>query len=81
MRANRQLPLRQHGVTLVEVLVTVIVLAIGLLGIAAFQSKAQVGSVEAYQRAQAVVLLQDMSGRLSGNRDHAADYVTPNPLG
>lgn len=75
------LPKRQRGVTLVEVLVTVVILAIGLLGIAAFQSKAQVGSLEAYQRAQAVVLLQDMSARLSGNRANAAGYVTEDPLG
>lgn len=81
MRSRLPHPHRQHGVTLVEVLVTVIVLSIGLLGIAAFQSKAQVGSIEAYQRAQAVVLLQDMSARLSGNRAHAADYVTDDPLG
>jgi type IV pilus assembly protein PilV len=53
-------PSRQRGTSLVEVLVTVIVLAFGLLGIAALQAKAQVGNLEAYQRAQAVVLLQDM---------------------
>lgn len=81
MRTPFPRPHRARGVTLVEVLVTVVILAIGLLGIAAFQSKAQVGSLEAYQRAQAVVLLQDMSARMSGNRDHAADYVTANPLG
>jgi type IV pilus assembly protein PilV len=71
----------ERGLTLVEVLVTVVILAFGLLGIAAFQAKAQVGSIEAYQRAQAVVLLQDMRARLSGNPDHAADYVTASPLG
>jgi type IV pilus assembly protein PilV len=74
-------PSSQRGVTLVEVLVTVVILAFGLLGIAAFQAKAQVGSIEAYQRAQAVVLLQDMRARLTGNPDHAADYVTDVPLG
>ena len=56
-------PCSERGVTLVEVLVTVVILAFGLLGIAAFQAKAQVGSIEAYQRAQAVVLLQDMRKR------------------
>ena len=76
-----RIPSRQRGVTLVEVLVTVIILAFGLLGIAAFQAKAQVGSIEAYQRAQAVVLMQDMRARLSGNPDHAADYVTTSALG
>lgn len=67
---------RQRGTTLVEVLVTVVVLAFGLLGIAAFQAKAQVGSIEAYQRAQAVVLLEDLQARISGNPSQAVDYIT-----
>ncbi|MBZ2209386.1 type IV pilus modification protein PilV [Massilia soli] len=73
--------LRQRGTTLVEVLVTVVVLAFGLLGIAAFQAKAQAGSLEAYQRAQAVVLLEDMQARMSGNPEQIAAYVTESPLG
>jgi type IV pilus assembly protein PilV len=86
MRADtmRQLPFppfRQRGTSLVEVLVTVIVLAFGLLGIAALQAKAQVGNLEAYQRAQAVVLLQDMRARLSTNGPNAASYVTTSPVG
>lgn len=73
----RTLPLSaQDGTTLVEVLVTVIILAFGLLGIAALQAKAQVGTVESYQRAQAVVLLQDMRARISSNGADAANYVT-----
>jgi type IV pilus assembly protein PilV len=72
---------RQRGTSLVEVLVTVIVLAFGLLGIAALQAKAQVGNLESYQRAQAVVLLQDMRARTSSNGANAASYVTSTPLG
>ena len=72
---------RQRGVSLVEVLVTMVVLAFGLLGLAAFQTKAQVGSIESYQRAQAAVLLQDMQSRLSGNSADAASYLTDGPLG
>ena len=72
---------RQRGVSLVEVLVTMVVLAFGLLGLAAFQTKAQVGSIESYQRAQAAVLLQDMQSRLSGNSLEAGSYVTGEPLG
>ncbi|QOL48392.1 type IV pilus modification protein PilV [Massilia litorea] len=75
------LPARQRGVSLIEVLVTMVVLAFGLLGLAAFQSKAQVGSIESYQRAQAAVLLQDMQSRLSGNSLDADAYVTARPLG
>jgi type IV pilus assembly protein PilV len=72
---------RERGLTLIEVLVTLVILVFGLLGIAAFQAKAQVGAVEAYQRAQAVVLLQDMRARLAGNPAHAGDYKTDDPVG
>lgn len=73
----------ERGTSLIEVLVTVVLLAFGLLGIAAFQAKAQVGSIEAYQRAQAVVLLEDLQARISGNPAQAAAYVTDpeTPLG
>jgi type IV pilus assembly protein PilV len=81
MRNLRSFPFRQRGTSLVEVLVTVIVLAFGLLGIAALQSKAQVGNLESYQRAQAVMLLQDMRARLSSNGANAASYVTATAVG
>lgn len=71
----------QFGTSLVEVLVTMVVVAFGLLGLAAFQSKAQVGSIESYQRAQAAVLLQDMQSRLAGNSAAADGYVTTSALG
>jgi type IV pilus assembly protein PilV len=74
-------PYASAGLSLVEVLVTVVVLAFGLLGIAALQAKMQVGSIESYQRAQAVVLLDDMRARVLGNPANAADYVTATPLG
>lgn len=72
---------RERGVSLIEVLVTLVVLAFGLLGLAAFQTKAQVGSIESYQRAQAAVLLQDMQSRLAGNSGDAASYPTTAPVG
>lgn len=69
------------GLSLVEVLVTVVLLAFGLLGIAALQSRMRVGSIEAYQRAQAVLVLDDMRARIIGNPAHAADYVTAGSVG
>jgi type IV pilus assembly protein PilV len=67
---------RQSGVTLVEVLVTMVILAIGLLGLVGLQARLQVLQSEAYQRAQALMLLKDMAGRISNNRNNAAAYVT-----
>jgi type IV pilus assembly protein PilV len=79
--ANLPRPSRQRGTTLLEVLITMVLIAIGLLGIAAFQAKAQVGSIEAYQRAQAVLLLEDLQSRISSNPSQADGYVTTTPLG
>jgi type IV pilus assembly protein PilV len=72
---------RQRGTTLLEVLITMVVLAFGLLGSAAFQVKAQAGASEAYQRAQAIVLLEDIHARIKSNAQHASDYVRDQPLG
>ena len=69
-------PAAQRGTSLIEVLVTVVILSFGLLGIAVFQAKANVGSIESYQRAQAVILLEDMQARLRANPTKATDYVT-----
>ena len=72
---------RARGLSLIEVLITMVVLAFGLLGLAAFQAKAHVGTIESYQRAQAAVLLADMQSRLAGNSAKAAEYTTAAPLG
>lgn len=67
---------RQQGVTLVEVLVTMVILAIGLLGLVGLQARLQILQMESYQRAQALMLLKDLSGRIANNRNNADDYVT-----
>ena len=67
---------RQRGITLVEVLVTMVILAIGLLGLVGLQARLQILQSEAYQRAQALMLLKDMAGRIANNRNDAAAYVT-----
>jgi len=73
----------QRGMTLIEVLVTILILSIGLLGMAGLQSRLQMSEMEAYQRAQALLLLNDMANRIATNRNFAASYVTgtSSPLG
>lgn len=68
---------------MIEVLVTIVILAIGLLGLAGLQIRLQLSEVEAYQRAQAMILLEDMANRVAVNRNFAASYVTGSnaPLG
>ena len=71
---------RQAGVSLIEVLVSVVIVVLGLLGLAGLQSHATVAEMEAYQRAQALVLLQDMVDRVNANR-LVKDQYTTTPLG
>jgi type IV pilus assembly protein PilV len=72
---------RDRGFTMLEVLITIIILTVGLLGVAGLQARMQVAEMESYQRAQAVVLLDDMVARLTANRKNAMNYVTGTPLG
>lgn len=63
---------------MIEVLVTLVVIAFGLLGMAGMQARLQVSEVEAYQRSQALLLLNDMANRIAVNRTAAVAgaYVT-----
>lgn len=66
---------RNSGFALLEVLVTLVVVALGLLGLAGLQARLQTAEFESYQRGQAVLLLNDMAARMSLNRNAAAQYV------
>jgi type IV pilus assembly protein PilV len=52
-----------------------------MLGLANLQSKIHVTEVESYQRAHAVLLLQDMTDRLKSNRAAAGSYASADSLG
>jgi len=70
-----------RGVTMIEVLVALLILTVGLLGVAGLQARMQAAEIEAFQRAQAIVLMQDMVDRINANRRNTAAYVTGDPLG
>jgi type IV pilus assembly protein PilV len=66
---------RPAGFILLEILVTIVILVFGLFGLAGFQLRATVAESEAYQRAQALILVQDMVDRVYANRAVAATYA------
>ena len=72
--------LSKRGFTLIEVLVTLVILMFGLLGIAGLMAKGQRAAYEAFQRQQALALSADMAERILGNRSQAANYVTAAPV-
>jgi len=66
---------RDAGFVMLEVLVTIVLLVFGLLGLAGFQVRTTVAEHEAYQRVQALILVQDMMERIYANRANAASYI------
>lgn len=89
MRRIRSYPALQAGFTLIEILITLLILAIGLMGLAGLQARMLNAQFEAYQRAQAVMLAEDMTNRLRTNITIArattytatTQYGTGNSLG
>lgn len=69
-------PLAQRGGLMIEVLVTITILAIGLMGLMQMQARLQKSEMESYQRTQAVILVNDMASRLSTNRADIDSYET-----
>jgi len=72
---------RQRGVSLIEVLITLLILAFGLLGVAGLQAKMSLAEMESYQRSQALQALAEMTERMSANPAQAANYVVAGTIG
>ncbi len=70
---------KQSGSSLVEVMVALFVLAIGLLGVLAMQSKSMQYNQSAHVYSQAVYLANDIAERIRTNVDPAADYSAAIP--
>jgi type IV pilus assembly protein PilV len=65
----------QQGVTLLEVLISIVVLAIGLLGYAGLQTVSLKNNLSAYHRSQATMLAYDVIDRIRANRPNCASYT------
>jgi type IV pilus assembly protein PilV len=65
--AQRRTPQRQHGVSLVEVLVSVVVVSLGLLGAVALQATALRNNQGSYERTQSSILTQGIFDAMRAN--------------
>jgi type IV pilus assembly protein PilV len=82
-RAPCQANLKQRGATLIEILVTVLILSFGMLGMAALQTRALQGSQSSVQRSQAIMLNNYIMDAMRVDRESAkgGDYNTgANPI-
>jgi len=62
------------GFTLIEVLISMLVLAVGLLGLAGLQATGMRNNLSAYTRSQATQLAYDMADRMRTNSVDASTY-------
>lgn len=65
---------RQSGIALVEVLVAVLILGIGILGVASTQVVALQMNSQSQNRSQAVLMAEDLLDRVRANPENAIDY-------
>ncbi len=76
MNMNRALSIsamRQQGFTIVEALITFLILSVGLLGMAGLQTKSIQMDQNSYQRSQAAMLAQDINDRMRSNVEATRD--------
>lgn len=70
---------RQQGLTLIEVLVTVVISSIGLMGLVALQFQSIQATTDSGNRSQAIWLFNDLVNRIHANEANSSDYLTANP--
>lgn len=68
--------IKQRGFTLLEVLITLVILAIGLLGLAGMQAIGLKNNSSAYQRSQATQMAYDIADRMRANIAAIGNYRT-----
>lgn len=73
--ATARSPVPAAGFTLVEAMVALVVLSVGLIGVAALHGQSLSAARSAYFRSIAVTLTADMADRIRGNRLGGAAYA------
>ena len=64
---------KQKGIGLIEVLITILVIAIGLLGLAGMQAQSMKSTYQSGQRSQAIWIAQELAERMRANPQAVSD--------
>ncbi len=65
----------QYGFSLIEVLVSLVIISIGMLGVASLQLASMKGTQKSFMRHQATFLVQDIAERIRANPLNVNKYV------
>lgn len=76
MKNNRSLSIIK-GLSLIEVLVTITITSIGLMGLVSLQMQAVRATTDSGNRSQAIWLFNDIISRIHANEVSSLSYVTP----
>jgi type IV pilus assembly protein PilV len=68
--------IKQHGVGLIEVLVTVVITTVGLLGLSALQMQSIRSVSDSGNRTHAIWVANDIINRIRANQVASANYIT-----
>ena len=74
MRSSITEKTKNQGVSLIEALVTIVILSISLLGLAALQGQGLALITDSYARSQASILAADIMERIRSNAVNLSDY-------
>lgn len=75
---NRKYDNKAAGFTMIEMLVALLILSVGLLGIAALQTTGQRATYQAYVRTQATWLAYEMMDKMRNNNTVLDNYLSGN---
>ena len=71
-------PATQRGLGLIEILIALLIMGIGVLGLASTQGVALQMNTQSQARSQAVLLAEDLFDRIRANPGNLADYALAN---
>jgi type IV pilus assembly protein PilV len=65
---------KEAGVTLIEILITLLVISFGMLGLGLMQARAVKSATDSFQRSQATWLASEMTDRMRANPNGLVNY-------
>ena len=68
------------GVGLIEVLVTIVITSIGLMGLVSLQMQSVRATSDSGNRSQAIWIWNDMAARIRANKNASASYIDSSPI-